>query len=153
MSKYKDFVEGILHGYDFNVLQGLQTAIEFKRKVPPYFLETNGYYHELGIGPTKDEARQARQELIEEIVDAILHQTETKHGNQMLPDNYARLFHALAILKLEKKSLLLPSDGNPMSRCAYNLWQLDDGSTRNGSLIITTCWYLAESIKKGYSLS
>ena len=152
VKKYKDFIEGIIHGYNFNVLEELQTAIDFNRKIPKYYLETHYYYEELCIGKTKEEARRARQELIEGIVDTILHQSTTKHGDKMLPDNYARLFHALAILKLEKDSSLLPSDGDTVYTCVYNLWQLDNGSHRDANAIITICWYLAEAMKLGFVL-
>lgn len=152
VKKYKDFIEGIIHGYNFNVLEDLQTAIDFNRKIPKYFLETHYYYEELCIGKAKDEARRARQELIEGIVDTILHQSTTKHGDKMLPDNYARLFHALAILKLDKDSslLLYPSDGDSVYSLVYNLWQLDNGSNSDGNAIITICWHLAEAMKLGY---
>lgn len=152
VKKYKDFIEGIIHGRNFNALEELQTSIDFNRKIPKYYLETHYYYEELDIGTTKKEARQARKRLIEEIVDTILHQRTTKHGDKMLPDNYARLFHALAILKLEKDSQLLPSDGDAAYTCVYNLWQLDNGSYRDGNAIITICWYLAEAMKVGFVL-
>lgn len=152
VKKHKDLIEGIIHGYNFNVLEELQTAIDFNRKIPKYYLETHYYYEELCIGKTKEEARRARQELIESIVDTILHQSTTKHGDKMLPDNYARLFHALAILKLEKDSSLLPSDGDAVYTCVYSLWQLDNGSHRDANAIITICWYLAEAMKLGFVL-
>lgn len=153
MTKYQDFIEGIIHGLNFEVLQALETAVEFNRNIPKFYLEANNYYVELGIGKTKTEARQARQQLIEEIVYAILHQTETKYGEKMLPDNYARLFHGLAILNLEKDSPLLPSCGNFIYNFVYELWKLDNGSYKTGEEMISTCWYLAEAIKKEDSLS
>lgn len=152
IKKYKDLIEGIIHGYNFDILQELQTVTQFKRQIPKSFIETHYYYEELCIGTTKREAHQARQELIEGIVDTILHQSTTKHGDKMLPDNYARLFHALAILKLDKDSslLLYPSDGDSVYSLVYNLWQLDNGSNSDGNAIITICWHLAEAMKLGY---
>ena len=40
VKKYKDFIEGIIHGCNFNALEELQTAIDFNRKIPKYYLET-----------------------------------------------------------------------------------------------------------------
>ena len=66
----------------------------------------------------------------------------------MMPDNYSSLFHALAILKLDKGTELLPgTTDNYMYNAAYMLWRLDDGSEMVGDAIESTMWFMSEEIK------
>ena len=78
----------------------------------------------------------------------ILNQTTTEYGEEMMTDNYSRLFHGLAILKLEKDTELLPgTTDNYMYNAAYMLWRLDDGSEMAGDAIESTMWFMSEEIK------
>lgn len=150
--KYEEIINEILHGRGENYywLQKLQRAVEFKGKIPKWYIYADMYkYTEFfGIGETKEDARETRMELINEIIYVLLNQKETEYGEEMMPDNYSRLFHALAILKLEKDTNLLPgTTENFIYNCAYMLWRLDDGSEVAGKAIDNATWFMAEEIK------
>lgn len=152
--KHQKFINGIVHnlnGY-YQSLRVLQAAVDFKAKIPKWFLssvEAEDLEDEFGISITKQEVKELRKELITEIIDVILNEKTTEYGEEMMPDNYSRLFHALAILKLEKETELLPeTTDNYMYNAAYMLWRLDDGSKMVEDAIENAMWYMAEEIKK-----
>ena len=79
----------------------------------------------------------------------ILEVKETDRNEEMLHDNYARLFHALAILKVPKDTELLPgTTKNLIYNSMYMLWVLDDGSREKYNDIKDVAWYMAEETKK-----
>lgn len=152
--KHQKFINGIVHnlnGY-YQSLRVLQAAVDFKAKIPKRFLssvEAEDLEGEFGISITKQEVKELRKELITEIIDVIVNEKTTEYGEEMMPDNYSRLFHALAILKLEKDTELLPgTTDNFMYNAAYMLWRLDDGSKMVEDAIENAMWYAAEEIKK-----
>lgn len=147
--KYEDIVNGILHGRYFDWLRDLQQAVRFKAKIPKSFIEETQYTDLFGIGGSKKEAREAREELISEIVDRIVNYNTTNFHLEMMPDNYSRLFHALAVLQLEKNTEILPAEtANNKYNAAYMLWKLDDGSEDVGKLIMDASWYMTVEIRK-----
>lgn len=151
--RHQKFINGIVHGWkgQCRCLKALQKASDFKAKIPNQFLfsEEAEYLKEaFGISNTKREVKDLRKELITEIVDVILNQETTEYGEEMLPDNYSRLFHALTILKLEKETELLPgTTDNYMYNAAYVLWRLDDGSEVAKDAIESAMWFMSEEIK------
>ena len=154
MRKHQRFINGIIHGWNgqYQCLRALQEAVDFKARIPKRFLSSEKaewLEGEFKISITKQEVKELREEIISEIIDVILNQKTTEYGEEMLPDNYSRLFHALAILKLEKDTELLPgTTDNYMYNAAYQLWRLDDGSEMVEDAIENTMWHMAEEIKK-----
>lgn len=156
--KYGKFIREILHtpvrsAYD--TLKLVQTAVEFKRKIPKYFIEneTDSQYYYVakyfGIDLTKSAAKLLREELVGEIIRVIVELDKTDDNHELLPDHYARLFHALAILKVPKDTELLPgTTKNLMYNAMYMIWGLDDGSEEADRLIGIASWCMAEEIKK-----
>lgn len=150
--KYQDTINAIMHGHlaEFNFLRSLQTAVDCKKRIPKHSKDVEIIKEALGIKEvTKANVKQVRQELIEGITHVIVNQKETAYHDEMLPDNYARLFHALAILKLEKNTTLLPRQtDNYMYNATYLLWKLDDGSPESQDIIESSMWFISEEIKK-----
>ena len=154
MRKHQRFINGIVHGRNaqYRCLEAIRKALDYRAKIPKQFLfsvKAEWLEGEFGISITKQEVKELREEIISEIIDVILNQKTTEYGEEMLPDNYARLFHALAILKLEKDTELLPEKtDNYIYNAVYKIWRLDDGSMFAGDMIMNAMWYMAEEIKK-----
>ena len=154
MRKHQRFINGIIHGLNgqYQCLRALQEAVDFKARIPRRFLfseKAEWLEGEFGLSITNQEVKELRKELITEIIDVILNQETTEYDEKMLPDNYSRLFHALAILKLEKDTELLPEKtDNYIYNATYKIWILDDGSMFAGDMIVNAMWYMAEEIKK-----
>ena len=154
--KYGNFIRGILHTPEYSAydnLRVIQKAVEFKRKIPKFYIENESDYYYVagyfGINLTKSAVKTLREELINEIIKVIIELDKTDNGKELLPDHYARLFHALAILKVPKDTELLPgTTKNLMYNAMYMIWGLDDGSEEARRLIQTASWYMAEEIKK-----
>lgn len=153
MRKHQSFINGIVHGRNaqYRCLESIRKALDYRAKIPKQFLsseEAEWLKGEFGISITKQEVKELRKELIAEIIDVILNQKTTEYGEEMMTDNYSRLFHGLAILKLEKDTELLPgTTDNYMYNAAYMLWRLDDGSEMAGDAIESTMWFMSEEIK------
>ena len=151
--KHQRFINGIVHGRNaqYRCLEAIRKALDYRAKIPKQFLfseEAEWLKDEFGIGINKKELKEIREELITEIIDVILNQKTTEYGEEMMTDNYSRLFHALAILKLKKETELLPgTTDNYMYNAAYMLWRLDDGSEMAGDAIESTMWFMSEEIK------
>lgn len=155
--KYEETIKYLLHDWSDRIewLKLLQGAVECKGRIPKsyiygeYYLDRGVTYAEVfEIGETKDDARRARQQLIEDIINTMMI-GETASTGEMLPDHYARLFHALTVLKLEKETNLLPgTTKNMMFDAMYKLWRLDDGSEQAEKAIKSAGWFMAEEIKK-----
>lgn len=152
--KHQRFINGIVHGMNgrYRCLRALQEAVDFKARIPKRFLSSEKaewLEGEFGISITKQEVKELRKELITEIIDVILNQKTTEYGEEMMPDNYSRLFHALAILKQDEDTELLPEKtDNYIYNAAYMMWKLDYGSMFAGDMILNAMWYMAEEIKK-----
>ena len=154
MREHQRFINGIIHVLNgqYQCLRALQEAVDFKARIPKHFLSSEKaewLEGEFGIIITKQKVKELREEIISEITDVILNKKTTEYGEEMLPDNYSRLFHALAILKLEKDTELLPEKtDNYIYNATYMIWRLDDGSMFAGDMIVNAMWYMAEEIKK-----
>lgn len=152
-NKYHFVIEKILRGERsiYTVLQALQEAVESKGKIPKSYFYKYGdfsftYYFE--VAETRAEARAVRKEIIESVANAIKSH-KTHRGTKMLHDHYARLFHALAILKVDKETDLVPStlEDNFIYNAMYTLWRADDGSPNAQEGILGAAWFLAEHYK------
>lgn len=158
-NKYDFVVKEILmeSRWCYLALRGLQEATEFRGKIPKhhfYKYDDYSFTEYFDIGETKAEVRAARTEIIEAITNTIKSH-ETYRGEKMLHDHYARLFHALAILKVDKGTDLVPSTlkDNFIYNAMYVLWRADDGSYNAEKGILSAAWFLAEEYKnltKGY---
>lgn len=155
--KYKEVVRNLIHEWQFEYrwLNKLQGAVEFKGRIPKSYIKDADYYNwgsytkYYEIGETKKDARNARNQLIQDIVSTAM-SGEALDGRELLPDNYARLFNALTVLKVDKETkLLAETTDNLMFNAMYLLWKLDDGSCEKKSTALKNAgWYLAEEIKK-----
>ena len=152
-NKYDYVVQELLSGnkWYYRALRGLQEAMEFKGIIPKsHFVKYDdcSFTSYFKIGKTKNEVRDAKYELIEAIVKTIKSH-QTLDGEKMLHDHYARLFHALAILKVNKSTLLLPGTlkDNFIYNAMYTLWRADDGSEDAEKGILSAAWFLSEEYK------
>lgn len=153
--KYGKFIEELLHipAYScYRILRLIQGATEFERRIPKYYIEREEYCYvarDFKIGLTKNDARALREEFINEIVRVILEVKKTDRDEEMLHDHYARLFHALSILKVPKNTELLPgTTKNLIYNSMYMLWFFDDGSKETFHTIENIAWYMSEEAKK-----
>lgn len=155
--KYEWLIKHSIHGWQnyYDLIQTLQGAVEFKGRIPKAYIYGE-YYRDrqityakaLEIGETKKEAREARQQIIEEIINTMMC-GYTQSTGEMLPDHYARLFHLLTVLKLEKDTKLFSgTTKNMIFNAMYMLWSLDDGSEQAKKAIVNAGWYMSEEIKK-----
>lgn len=154
-SEWWNLIFKCLHQYGgcYEPLQNLQRATEFKRSVPASFIRETQYTSIFDIGPLKDQARELRDVLIKEFVNAILNLTSTSESykKELLPDDYFRLFHVLTLLNVPKNTEMLPRERTPDNysySCAYWLWQADDGTEEMFKNLNTAAWFAAEQIKK-----
>ena len=152
IKRYDEIITEVIHGRisDYWFFRKLQGAVEFSGRIPKSYIYSDEvtYTECVGIADDKASARGARQQIINEIINVLLNQKTTRYGEEMMPDNYARLFHVLAILKLEKDTELLPGiTDNYIYNCAYMLWRVDDGSDEAGKSIENATWYMAEELK------
>ena len=155
--KYKDVIKNLIHEWqhEYRWLNKLQGAVEFKGRIPKSYIMDADYYtwgsytKYYEIGETKADAINARNQLIQDIVSTIM-SGESLDGQELLPDNYARLFKALTVLKVDKETkLLAETTDNLMFNAMYLLWKLDDGSCEKKSAAFKSAgWYMAEELKK-----
>lgn len=153
--RYGKFIQGLLHTPEYSgykTLRLIQGAVDFERRIPKYYIEKEEYYYvarDFEIDFTKNAAKKLREEFISEIIKVILKLDKTDYNEELLTDHYARLFHALAILKVPKDTELLPgTTQNLMYNAMYILWKLDDGSKEVYDIIGRTAWCMSEEIKK-----
>lgn len=139
----------LLRGFSegFKICEVIQEGVSYKRAIPKSFWldEEKGYYGILGLNTlTKSDMKKVHSEVVERIIQEI---NEPNEG-EMYSDNYSRLFHALAILKVPKCDPRVPAIGkNYMYNIAYDLWALDDGKSSTYEFISNVAWYSAEAIK------
>lgn len=139
----------LLRGFPegFKVCKVIHEGFSYKRAIPKAFWldEEKGYYGILGFHTvTKADMKKIHQEVVERIIQEINDPNE-----KMYSDNYCRLFHALAILKVTKCDSRVPAIGqNYMYNIAYDLWALDDGKSSTYEYISNIAWYAAEAFKE-----
>ena len=142
----EQFVEGLKHGFrhKFEECEDVARALEFKHAIPAKFWQEERISYGimgLDVPLTKRQLRDMHTEMIDAICTAL-------KAENLEVDNYARLFHALAILGLPKCSLDVPATRNNMKyNMAYYLWGLDDGTPEAWECIDNASWYAAESSK------
>ena len=153
--KHGKFIQGLLHTPEYSgykTLRLIQGAVDFRGKLPKRYTEDEEYYYvvrDFGIDFTKGSVKALREEFVNEIIKVIVELDKTDDNQELLPDHYGRLFHALAILKVPKDTKLLPgTTTNLIYNAMYMMWALDDGSLYSGDIIQRASWYMAEEIKK-----
>ena len=149
-TKLDQLIWNLLRGFQtgFKTCEIIQEGVSYTRAIPKSFWldEEKGYYGILGLYDlTKKDMKKVRNEVIERIIQEINDPNECK----MYSDNYARLFHALAILRVAKYDHRVPAIGkNYMYNIAYDLWALDDGKSSTFEFISNVAWYSAEAVKE-----
>lgn len=140
------------HREGFEICKIIQEAVSYKKQIPKSFWldENKALYGVLGLtNLTKAEMKSLR----EEVIDRIIKEINIPSQRKMYTDNYARLFHALSILKVAKNDQRVPAIGKDlMYNTAYDLWALDDGQTTNWNAIHNAAWYAAEAVKGNKSV-
>lgn len=131
----------------FKACELIQEALSYKKAIPKSFWigrEAEAYIFEL-YDLSKSDMRKARDEVVERIIKEI---NKPHHIRKMYCDNYSRLFHALAILKVSKNDSRIPTSGKGyMYNIAYYLWWLDDGKPSTYEFVSNVAWYSAEAVK------
>ena len=142
-------------GYYFKDLIALQAAVEKNGAIPRNFFEQyDGCYETWGYEwRPKSELRVIREEVISAIIATINSENKKPYKEKMDADHYARYFHALAILKVDKSSIHMTKH-DYIRNAFLNLWALDDGSDENWKAINEAAWYISEAVKgiKGLSV-
>lgn len=150
------FIRGLLRGYQssFEECNLIMMACSYKRAIPTSFWndEKRGFYGILGLkGLNRPAMVTMKEEVIERIIKEINLPTKEYSEEGMWTDNYTRLFHALAILRVSKKDgrVRVPMDGEASSYAvAYNLWRLDNGCEEKYQYISAAAWNAAEVAKR-----
>lgn len=151
---YPQFVEILMHSpnHNYEVLKSLQGALDLKRTITTTYFKKTGEeyaypdYFEIGCG--RREARLTREKLIEDIT-AIIKSGKDDYGDDLYPDQYIRLFHALAILKVEKNTYhFAGTTKNKVFNAMYVLWGIDDGSDEAYKILERSAWFIAEELKE-----
>lgn len=134
-------------GHYFNDLKVLQMAIDKKGPVSQDFFGENCCYETWGYKwRGKPELRAIRQEVISAITEVIIGENYKPYKQKMDADHYARYFHALAILKVNKDSI--GKTKNDFMRNAFlEFWRFDDGSDEIWKILDEAAWSIAEAIK------
>ena len=125
---------GIKHGRYFEDLRNLQKAIDKRGRLSKsyfskpenscVFVDENSWYSKADLDEVKHEL------LLLLVPNALNGFAVTSHGT--------RVFHALAILKVDKTSIEKATCEDCFCQNAcVDLWQLDDGSVKAGNIITT----------------
>ena len=136
-------------GHYFRDLAILQEAIDKKGAIGQYYFHADEHFCAETWGDqwrSKQELRKIRQALIAEFAKQITSQNMLPYRQKMDADHYARYFHALAILKADKK-LIHHTKNDYMRNAFIELWNLDNGSEENWKRISSAAWFISESIK------
>lgn len=135
-------------GYYFNDLKALQAAVEKNGTIPRnFFQQYDGCYETWGYEwRPKNELRAIRDEVVSAIIAIINAENQKPYEKKMEADHYARYFHALAILKVDK-SIFHMTKHDYIRNAFLNLWALDDGSDKNWKVIDEAAWYISEAVK------
>lgn len=151
---YPEFVEIIMHspGHNYEVLKSLQGAIDLGRTITTSYFKKTGeefaYPDYFDVGCGRREARRLREKLIEDIT-LIIKSGKDDYGEELYPDQYVRLFHALAILKVDKNTYHIPgTTEDKVFNAMYVLWAMDDGSDAAYKHLERSAWFMAEALKE-----
>ena len=100
---------------------------------------------------TKEKLLSLREEVIDLICEELEKDKALNWEKKMSPiqvDNYVRLFHALALMGVEKNDLRIPKKrGNIKYNIALAFWLEDDGSIEKWIYIRRLAWNISEFTK------
>lgn len=136
-------------GHYFHDLAVLQAAIDKKGAVSQdYFCKDENFCPETWGDQwrSKEELRKIREVLVNQFVEKIKSQNFLKYKDKMEADHYARYFHALAILKVDK-SVVHHTKNDYLRNAFIELWHLDDGSEESWKRIDSAAWFISEAVK------
>ena len=135
-------------GHYFDDLKALQLAVDKSGAIPKDFFEQHGgCYETWGYEwRPKEQLRVIREELVAAIIAVINAENRKPYEEKMEADHYARYFHALALLKVDK-SVLHMTKHDYIRNAFLKLWELDDGSDENWKIIDGVAWYISEAVK------
>ena len=140
--KYGKFITEIIHAPEkngFRILKLIQGATEVEKKDTQSYIDYEEYC---------SRSRDFREEFINEIARVILEVNQTDQNEEFSHYHYARLFHALAILKVPKDTkILCEKSKNYIYNSMYILWKLDDGSEDAYNTIIKSAYCMAKNAK------
>lgn len=146
-----ELIYDLLRGspYGFETCEAIQEGVSYKRSIPKSFWldEKKGYYGILGLKRQlkKSDMRKIHSEVVERIICEINKPTK----KEMYADNFSRLFHALAILGVNKCDPRVPAiNKDYMYNIAYDLWALDDGKPSTYEFISNVACYSTEADKR-----
>ena len=146
---FSNQIEMIRHGYYFDDLKVLQTAIEKKGTLPKGYFNSEKTYCVFvdEDWKSKRELKEIRRTIVNEIIAIIKDQNKLPYEKKMPIDHYSRLFHALSILKVNQEEL--HETCNDYFRNAFlMLWKMEYG-TPNGiwDIIDAAAWFISEAVK------
>lgn len=146
-----ELIYDLLRGspYGVETCEAIQEGVSYKRSIPKSFWldEKKGYYGILGLKRQlkKSDMRKIHSEVVERIICEINKPTK----KEMYADNFSRLFHALAILGVNKCDPRVPAiNKDYMYNIAYDLWALDDGKPSTYEFISNVACYSTEAAKR-----
>ena len=140
MDIYKEFADGILHGWSkqFDFISLLMLNRHKKgRKSKEWWSQV---YEIFGF-TTESEICEFRNGLVQVLADRICNQKTTRHGDEMNVDHYFRYIHALDIL--EAPIPLTEEASNARYRIAYLVWKANTYDERD-----FLAWEISEALKK-----
>ena len=153
----KNFIYGLLRGRNdaaFEEVKIIREAYEIKGEIPEEFWNREIYKEPLmgyKVPMTKEKLLSLREEVIDLICEELEKDKALNWEKKMSPiqvDNYVRLFHALALMGVEKNDLRIPKKrGNIKYNIALAFWLEDDGSIEKWIYIRRLAWYISEFTK------
>ena len=146
-----ELIYDLLRGspYGFETCEAIQEGVSYKRSIPKSFWldEKKGYYGILGL--KRQLKKSDMRKIHNEVVTRIIREINKPTREEMYADNFARLFHALAILGVNKCDPRVPAiNKDYMYNIAYDLWALDDGKPSTYEFISNVACYSTEAAKR-----
>ena len=153
----KNFIYGLHRGRNdaaFEEVKIIREAYEIKGEIPEEFWNREIYKEPLmenKVPLTKEKLLSLREEVIDLICEELEKDKALNWEKKMSPiqvDNYVRLFHALALMGVEKNDLRIPKKrGNIKYNIALAFWLEDDGSIEKWIYIRRLAWNISEFTK------
>lgn len=157
--KYRDdFIYGLHHARNegaYEEVKIIGEAYEIEGEIPERFWQREIYKEPLmgnKVPLTKDKLLSIREEVIDLICEELEADSSTLNWEKKLSpievDNYTRLFHALALMGVEKNDPRIPKKrGNIKYNISLALWLEDNGSIETWIYIRRIAWNISELIK------
>ena len=153
----KKFIYGLHRGRNsgaFEEVKIIGEAYKIKGEIPQNFWKREIYKEPLmgyEVPLTKAELLSLRKEVIELICRELAKDKALNWEKMMSPievDNYARLFHGLALMGVEKNDPRIPKKrGNYKYNVALGFWLEDDGTDKTWNIISKLSWNISELTK------